>query len=91
MDHDRLQRSNSFSVKQSNNKQYYSSLQSDTYSSSSASSSNKNESTHWFRLDSNHKIKTSSKTKTTNSIVSNLNTFYDLFNSMPELKQFQTK
>jgi hypothetical protein len=90
MDHDRLQRSNSFSVNHSNSKQYYSSLQTAT-PSSSASSPNKNESTHWYRLDSNHKIKTSSKTKITNSIVSNLNTFYDLFNTMPELKQFQTR
>jgi hypothetical protein len=47
--------------------------------------------THWFRLDLNHKIKSNSKTKPSSSVTSNMNVFYDLFNSMPELRQFQTK
>ena len=50
-----------------------------------------NDQTHWFRVDSNHKIKSNSKTKPSSSVTSNMNVFYDLFNSMPELRQFQTK
>lgn len=47
---------------------------------------------HWFLVDSKtNKIKTQSKTRQTTQISSNMNVFYELFNSMPELKQFQTK
>lgn len=99
MEHERLHKSNSLNTRSSSGRNASLQLNYDKQKASNSFKAKLNDnlhlddepSTHWYRLDSNHKIKSSSKTKLTNSIASNANVFYDLFNSMPELKQFQTR